>query len=153
MSARLSIIFLMLVALLPAPLLGQSLNASIEREVMLVAAGQSSTQNNDKIDWDLKVQRAKGTQHTGRNLLYAGLGVVGGGLLIWTKCSGYDCGESFVGGLFVIGGGGALATVGLVKWRGAKGELELLEREGRAKGYLTVLPSRDGVQAAITVPF
>lgn len=139
-----------------------SLTESVVREATFAA--QTRSADPAKIDWQLKIENAQAGEKRGRMLTYVGAGVAGGGLLLATSGRGncstavgsFACGNNdtqLTGGMLILLGGGGLATVGFIKWRSNTNALESLQREGKLKGYVTVVPTRGGVSTFAALSF
>lgn len=120
---------------LPAPLRNTSADAV------------SIFQQNDRDSWLGQIEETRKKRDRG---LLIGVGGLGGGILIASLAGS----KGSVGGA-VFGGLAGAAAAGYGGWTyvRAKDRLDDLDREGRAKGYVSILPTSGGVYASASFTF
>lgn len=104
---------------------------------------------------DAQVKRSRGLRYT-----WFGVGgVLVGSIVAGASGSSYDYylgrrnSAGFAIGAVMILGGAGLSGYGLYNWIKSSDEIDNLDREGRLKGYLSLLPERGGARVAMTFAF
>jgi hypothetical protein len=122
------------------------------------ASFQAASRSSERADWNNRLEDAQERRKRGLRLVLYGIGAAGAGTVVALTVAGSS---DTVGGLragsaiAVISSlaGGGLATFGAFKWFSANGDIDDLDREGRAKGYLSIAPLPRGVYAGATFKF
>lgn len=122
------------------------------------ALTRSLAAERERNDWNLRLEDAQQRRKKGLRLVIYGVGIATVGTIVGvTMIQGSD---SYGGvqsgsaiGTFSSLGGGALATWGAFRWFGANSAIDDIDREGRQKGYLSVVPTRDGIYASASIGF
>ena len=115
-------------------------------------------------EWQARLDRAKSARRNARNTMLIGAGIMAAGVVVGILVTGTSVDEignlegSPKSGLAVtmIGGLGGAAVMGYGGWKyvSARDNIEDLDREGRTKGFLSVVPLPEkGVRVALRLTF
>ena len=131
-------------------------------EVTFVTLEQSSGQFN-KVDWQVKMEQAQGRRSRGVRYVFVGIGTsVVGSVVAASSGTNYSVSSSGVKvgggagrtiGLLTTLAGGGVFWFGVYNWIGGANDVDVLDREGRAKGFLSLAPTDGGAQMAWNVSF
>lgn len=122
------------------------------QELMVVEQGSVGTIS--RADWETQMNRAIAKRNRGMYISLGGLGVT----LLGTMTAGSSAASGSVSGanagnVIALIGVGAMGYGGWV-WLSGRSEVEDLDRQGRANGYLSLAPTMDGgVQLAAAISF
>lgn len=99
-------------------------------------------------DLQFRIKDAEARRKSGVKLALIGIAINVGAVVL----SGSNTNNSLVKPIWYVAlGAGALTAYGGIKWFSAKGDANELDREGRMNRCWAVLPTRDGVRAAMTL--
>ncbi|MBI4264681.1 MAG: hypothetical protein HY657_09915 [Acidobacteria bacterium] len=121
-----------------------------------LAAG---TQGADRADWQRRMNDAQSRRSRGIRYVFVGLGMGAAGSVIaaagapdYSLDSDGGSGLVTVGALTAIGGAGVF-WYGIYNWLKGGNEVDTLDREGRANGFLTLAPIDGGAKVATALRF
>lgn len=118
--------------------------ASFESAESFLQGGQGNTQ--ERVEWQTRMDAAQDRRSRGIRYTFFGLGgVVAGSVIAVAAGPRYyysDRGSSAASavGVLVTLGGLGLSGYGIYNWIGGSDEVDRLDREGRANGWLSFIP-------------
>jgi hypothetical protein len=160
----------LVLALIPDLAIAQSLGQSINDETTKAAFREGIVRSfasallqqpapGDKAAWQKKLDDAQSRRRRGQRYVFIGIGVaVVGSVIVGAAGPDYILLEDSSSGLRIVGaltavGGAGIFWYGVYNWVKGADEVDNLDREGRAKGYLSLIPTKGGAKVALNFSF